>query len=173
MFLAFSPTFRLNLDAAGVYDPWTKIQGLYGVLNSGHPGLDILSFVIVGMLLLAGSGTGETDHSQTVSGGRDSAILLICFAAAPEVLFGSGYASYRLPIAIVLFLVAASDWRPMPKLISGLLFTALAALFVVRIGTAAQDWRAFGHDHRQIREAFDSVPEKSRILPYVANEGNG
>ena len=171
MFLAFSPTFRLNLGAAGVYDPWSKVQGVYGVLNSGHPGLDMLSFVIVGMLLLAGAVLGKlTVHKRAATAFW---VLMICFAAAPEVLFGSGFASYRLPVAIVLLLVAASDWRPMPKPVSGLLFTALAALFVVRIGTAAQDWRAFGHDHRQVIEAFDSVPEKSRILPYVVNEGSG
>ena len=170
MFVAFSPTFRLNLGSAGVIDPWSKIQGVYGVLNNGHPALDLLSFVIVGILLLGGAVLGKlTLHKRA---GAAFWVLTICFAAAPEVLFGSGYASYRLPIAIVLFLVAASDWRAMPKAVSGLLFTTLAVLLVVRVGAIAQDWRAFDHDHRQIMEAFESVTEKSRILPYVVNEGS-
>ena len=107
MFVAFSPTFRLNLGSAGIFDPWSKLQGVYGVLNSGHPALDLLSFVIAGMLLLGGAVLGKlTLHKRAAAAFW---VLMICFAAAPEVLFGSGYASYRLPIAIVLFLVAASD----------------------------------------------------------------
>ncbi len=60
----------------------------------------------------------------------------------------------------------------MPKAVSGLLFTAVAVLLVVRAGAVAQDWHAFEHDHRQISQAFESLPERSRILPYVVNEGS-
>ena len=170
MFVAFSPTFRLNLGSAGIMDPLSKLQGVYGVLNSGHPAMDLLSFVIVGTLLLGAAVLGKlTLHKRAVAAFW---VLLICFAAAPEVLFGSGYASYRLPIAIVLFLVAASDWRAMPQAVSGLLSAAAAALLVVRVGAVAQDWRAFEPDHQQLRQAFDSLPERSRILPYVVNEGS-
>ena len=170
MFVAFSPTFRLNLGSSGVFVPWSKIQGVYGVLNSGHPGLDLLSFVIVGILLLAGAVLGKLTLYKRAAAAFWA--LMICFAAAPEVLFGSGFASYRLPIAIVFFLVAAADWRPMPKAVSGLLLITAVALLVVRVSVIARDWRAFGHDHRQLMEVFESVPEKSRILPYVVNEGS-
>ena len=100
MFLAFSPTFQLNLGVAEVYDPWTKVQGVYGVLNSGHLAMDMLSSVIVGTLLLAGAALEKlTVHTRAVVA---FCVLTICISAAPEVLFGSGFASYRLPIAIVL-----------------------------------------------------------------------
>ena len=85
MFVAFSPTFRLNLGFAGVFDPWSKVQGVFGVLNNGHPALDLLSFVIVGTLLLAGAVLGKLMIHKRAAG--TFWVLMICFAATPEVLF--------------------------------------------------------------------------------------
>ena len=60
----------------------------------------------------------------------------------------------------------------MPRAASGLLLITAAALLIVRVGTITQDWRDSGHDHEQLVEAFESLQEKSRILPYVVNEGS-
>ena len=170
LFVAFSPTFRLNIGLAGTYVPWHKVQGVFGIFNNGHTAADMLSAIVVGTLLLAGAVLGKlTLHKHAAT---PCWLLLICFLITPEVLFGSGYASYRLPIAIAFFLVAASDWRVMPKIVSFSLVAVVAVLFVVRVSMTTQDWRASGHDMSQLRKAFEFLPEKSHILHFVVNEGS-
>ena len=60
----------------------------------------------------------------------------------------------------------------MPKIASFSLVAVVAVLFVVRVSMTTQDWRASGHDMSQLRKAFESLPEKSRITHFVVNEGS-
>ncbi len=167
LFFAFSPTFHLNLTLVQAGNVIEKIAGIYLVLDTGHPDIDFITFGVMVAALL----TGTVLKSFTLDG-RAAApfwLLTTSFLLMPAVLFG-GVAGYRLPIAIVWFLIAATSWRPAPKWTRKLGVAVVAVLLTVRIGAIANEWRLYHEYQTEFLQAIESVPMGSTILPYVVAE---
>ena len=167
LFFAFSPTFHLNLTVLQAGNVIEKIAGIYLVLDTGHPDIDFITFgVMVGALL-----TGTVLKSFTLDG-RAAApfwLLTTSFLLMPAVLFG-GVAGYRLPIVIVWFLIAASNWRPGPRWRPKVGVALVSLLLAVRMGAIANEWRLYHGYQTEFLQAIESVPVGSRVLPYVVAE---
>ena len=167
LFFAFSPTFHLNLTLVQAGNIIEKIAGIYLVLDTGHPDIDFITFGVMVAVLL----TGTVLKSFTLDG-RAAApfwLLTTSFLLMPAVLFG-GVAGYRLPIVIVWFLIAASNWRPGPRWRPKVGVALVSVLLAVRIGAIANEWQLYHEYQTEFLQAIESVPMGSTILPYVVAE---
>ena len=168
LFLAFSPTFHLNLASVQAGNLIGKIAGLYAVLDTGHPNIDLSTFGAMVAALLAG--TVLKSFTLEHRAAAPFWLLTTSFLVMPAVLFGSGFAGYRLPIAIVWFLIAASNWRPGPRWRPKVGVALVSVLLAVRVGAIAGDWRLYHEYQTEFLQAIELVPVGSRVLPYVVAE---
>ena len=168
LFVAFSPTFHLNLTSIQAGGLIGKIAGLYAVLDTGHPNIDLSTFGAMVAALL--SGTVLKSFTLEHRAAAPFWLLTTSFLLMPAVLFGSGFAGYRLPIAIVWFLIAATSWRPGPRWRAKVGVALVAVLLAVRVGAIAGDWRLYHRYQAEFVKAIESVPVGSRVLPYVVAE---
>ncbi len=168
LFVAFSPTFHLNLTSVQAGNFIGKIAGLYAVLDTGHPNIDLSTFGVMAVALLAGTTLKSFALERRAM--APFWLLATSFLLMPAVLFGSGFAGYRLPIAIVWLLIAASSWRPGPEWRRKLGMAVVAVLLVARVGAIVGDWRLYHEYQTEFLQAIESVPVGSRVLPYVVAE---
>ena len=168
LFVAFSPTFHLNLTSVQAGNLIRKIAGIYAVLDTGHPNIDLSTFGVMVAALLAG--TVLKSFTLEHRAAAPFWLLTTSFLVMPAVLFGSGFAGYRLPIAIVWFLIAASSWRPGPRWRPKVGVALVSVLLAVRVGAIAGDWRLYHEYQTEFLQAIESVPVGSRVLPYVVAE---
>jgi hypothetical protein len=95
------------------------------------------------------------------------ALLALTFVVMPYGLFGSLYADARLPIAVLMVVIAALDVRPL-KPLTLVFSTALAlGLLVARDAVIARDWIAQAPVIAEYQTAFDTIPAGGIL--YVAS----
>ncbi len=104
-------------------------------------------------------------------------LLFVTFLAMPNNLFGGQYADARLPIAILLVVIASVDLiRVTPRTQAVCIVLAVAAL-LVRSTVIARDWRHSGSLIAEYNKAFEQLPAGATLytasvepfpkLPYV------
>ena len=93
-------------------------------------------------------------------------MLCLTFLIMPAELFGALYVDMRLPIVVLLVVIASLDLRGLSRsaLIAG--GTVAMGLLIVRCAVIAIDWRASAPVFAEYEAAFDRLPAGSTL--YVA-----
>ena len=144
---------------------WAKIGGLYSVFNSGNPPQDGVGFLLLafGLAVLATMG-----RFRVADGMRLPLLLLAgCFLLMPGLLFGSGYADFRMPFAALLFAIAGMDWTPSRRARQRVLFLLVALLLSARTVLISQAWAETRAEYDAVEEAISKLPEGSRVVGYL------
>jgi hypothetical protein len=161
LFIVTSPTagrFR-----AGGYSLLVKLYGAVALVNTGRFWLDlaICGVCYVGFVLALSMRWLTLDRRVVwVLIG-----LVVAYPIWPDVIFGSGFAAYRLPVAIAFIAVAASAPSKLGNVRSASWAMAIVALLVVlQCGFFTTRWRDFDREYRRIDRIIDEVPIGKRLL---------
>lgn len=91
-------------------------------------------------------------------------LLAFGFALAPKALLTGGVFDQRLAILFALIFVGSVRWRVEGTALRLGLFTALAVLFLVRLGVVTATWIDHRRDLSDMRAAISEVDRGARIL---------
>ncbi len=165
LFAAAAPTLPGSAWELGSWSVWAKVGGLYGVFNSGNPSQDAAFF----LLLALSFGVVAPMGRICIAAGMRLPMILLggCFLAMPGLLFGSGYADYRLPYAALLFLIAATAWTPTRPGSRRALLVAFVVLLAGRAALVSRAWADTRVEYEDAERAIAVIPEGSRVFGYV------
>ncbi len=168
VFLLVSPTAQ-HADAFAWAPFLRKLELPFSLLANYHLWFDALCSAALIALFAVGLIRGSVVVKRCLG------IGLILLAAAclvmPDKLFSSYGADRRIPIAFVLLLVAASDWRIASAAWRRALATGIAVLFVVRMGLIFGQWQATDRVYAEFLAAIDQVPHGARLMSVIAING--
>jgi hypothetical protein len=86
------------------------------------------------------------------------------FIFMPNILFGSGDADFRFPIAIVFLTIAFSYWE-LPKISYRAVFIAAVVLLVaVRFIGVGKTWVKLDRNYDEFRQSFNNIEPGSKLL---------
>ena len=88
----------------------------------------------------------------------------IVYLAMPRVLFATHLADQRLPVALALMLIAATDIDLRQRHVRRVLVTLFAALLAIRLGEVQTAWNALAPQTVEFLRSARSVERGSRIL---------
>ena len=175
--LLLSPTFKSNPDndpfwyrglkpPAVVFLPLTtKLEALKGTLRTEHLTLDRVTGVVLFALLAVG--LARRRCSVLPSMYLPLGVLTLATAAMPSSIGNTALVDIRMPIALVLFALASSDWPVTSRRWLVLLVSILGMLFVVRMAAITNDWRETDRYYRQFVHQLDQLPEGTRLLSAI------
>ena len=164
----FAAAVRALPGSAWEVGSWSfgaKVGGVYSVLNSGNPSQDAAFF----LLLALGVAVAATMGRVRLADGMRLPLILLggCFLVMPGLLFGSGYADYRLPYAALLFVIAATEWTPSRLAAQNVLLIAFVVLLTARTGLVSRAWADTQAEYEDAEQAIAALPEGSRVFGYV------
>lgn len=167
--LLLSPTSNnIGLHRIRWSTPRDKLLGLYSVFDIGIPAISIVTFLAFGAIMLG----GLLSRRLVLSGPGTLAVaaLSLVFLAMPFTLLGSGFADFRLPIAITVFAIAATRWRALPKRAALLLSTAIVALVVVRVAAMTSEWAEGNDRYAAVMRSMTAMEPGRKLLTVIAEE---
>jgi hypothetical protein len=94
----------------------------------------------------------------------------VAFLAMPFELLGSGFADYRLPLAILALAIAATRWRALPRRAALALSVALAALVLLRAAVMTHEWAHGNRRYAEIMQAMARMEPGRKVLTLIAEE---
>jgi len=152
-----------------LYDPLdqflrNKVRAVYQLTANYYSTFDRATFVLLagGFAAAVALGWVAIDRRMWLP----LVLLVIAFLIMPNQLFASNLADFRLPVALVLVLIASS--APVRLPFARLVMAALAALLVLRMGLITERWSDFDAVYDRYLEAIQQVPEGSRLITAVA-----
>jgi hypothetical protein len=158
-----------NLRGGG----WSLLVKLYGAMSLVNTGAFALDLAICAACYAAFAGALAARWLRIdprlvwVLGG-----LLAAYPFWPDVIFGGGFAAYRLPVAIAFLAVAATAPRAVPG--ARLLCPQAAAvvlLLLAQSGFVAARWRGYDQEYAAIDRLIDRVPAGQRLLVSIPRDG--
>jgi hypothetical protein len=166
VFVALSPTAG-EVREPIVWSPWIGWKPLmaWRTLLGSMPWLDLMTVGPLVVMVALAAWRRRLRLAKVMI--APIALLAVTFVAMPFGLFGSLYADARLPIAILLVVIASVETRTLtPAMLYGA--TALAlGLLVARDAAIAREWSAEAPVIQSYRTAFDTIPAGSTL--YVAS----
>jgi hypothetical protein len=162
LFLFVSPT----VGAAGATEwgsVWRKLDAPANIIFTYHLAFDLACLGLVAGVVLLGVLRRTLAFNRYMAG--PLALLSLAFLLMPDLLFSSYAADKRLPIAIALMAIAASEWRAWSRLTAA----ALAVLFVVRLALIADVWAQSSAVYREYLAAIERVPHGAKLMVVVAH----
>jgi len=145
------------------YAPWIGWKPLmaYRTVLGSMPRLDLVTVGPIVVLAVVAAVRRKLRVARAMW--PPIALLVLTFVVMPYGLFGSLYADARLPIAILLVMIAAVDPRPLsPKRLMACGGLALG-LLIVRDAAIAREWRAEAPVIAEYRAAFNTLPAGSTL----------
>jgi hypothetical protein len=98
--------------------------------------------------------------------------LLAAYPVWPDVIFGGGFAAYRLPVAIAFIAVAATAPRPTNgSRPIGWQGAVVALLVLAQAGFVTARWLGYDRQYAAIDRLMDQVPPGKRLLFSIARDG--
>lgn len=144
---------------------WRKFEAPFDVIYQYNLPLDIGSLFFIAALI--GLGLWKRRISFDLRMAAPLALLAGVFLLMPDELLTGYGADRRLPIAIALIFVAATDWQPSRPLWREPAAIALAGLFLIRTAVLANVWHQSNEVYSQYFAAFAKIPPGAKILPYT------
>ena len=165
LLVAAMPSLPASARELSGWSVWAKIDGLYSVFDSGNPSQDGVFLLLLALGLAALATLGRF----RVADGMRLPLLLLggCFLLMPGLLFGSGYADYRMPLAALLFAIAGADWTPSRRGSRRALFLLVAVLLSARTALISRAWAETRAEYDAAEQAITNLPEGSRVLGYL------
>ncbi len=162
-----SPTSQ-NITRPIQLAPDAKLLGLYSVFDIGVSAVSITTFLVFGAVVLPGLLARKLVFSP--AGAAAVAAMAVAFLAMPFELLGSGFADYRLPLAILALAIAATRWRTLPRRAALALSVALAALVSLRTAVMTLEWTHGNRRYAEIIEVMSRMEPGRKLLSVIAEE---
>jgi hypothetical protein len=99
------------------------------------------------------------------------AAVLAAFFVLPSRLLSASGIDHRLPVAIALLFVAASDWGAITLKWRNIASVALLALLVVRMGFIEAVWLRADREYTALRPAFGHIVSRATIAVAAPSRG--
>ena len=167
LFVALSPTageVRQPITYHG-WIGWKPLMAYRTVLGS-IPWLDAVTLAPIALLLAVAAWRRLVQAAWPML--IPVVLLGLTFLVMPNTLFGSMYADARLPIAVLLVVIASLDLRRVamrPMLVAA---GVLLALLSLRSAVIAADWRAAAPVFDRFVAAFATLPAGSTLYAATA-----
>jgi hypothetical protein len=132
------------------------------LLHAYHPKLDLAMLAVVaaaGLVLLVRRKIAVARAARIPLG-----LLVALMFVMPNELFSSYGADRRIPIALALFAVSASDWHDAPARLRRVCMTAFSLLLALRMLLIWQVWAQAQPVYRGFISAFERLPEGARLV---------
>ena len=158
--LLASPT--MGLAGEVTWEFWGKFQGLLLVFTVYYYSVAVLLIVALALAIAWLAWRGLI-HLHPVGW----ALLIvggIVFLAMPRVLFATHLADQRLPVALALMLIAATDIDLRQRQVRRVLAILFAVLLAVRLGEVQTAWNTLAPQTAEFLRSARSVERGSRIL---------
>jgi hypothetical protein len=158
--LLASPT--MGLAGEVTWEFWGKLQGLLLVFTVYYYSVAAL-LIVVGALALAWLMWRGLIHLHPVGW----ALLIVggvAYVAMPRVLFATHLADQRLPVALALMLIAATDIDLRQRTVRAVLAVLFAALLTVRLAEVQTAWNTLAPQTAAFLSSVRSVERGARIL---------
>ena len=124
--------------------------------------------IAFGAVVLAGLATRKLVFSPP--GAIAVAAMAAAFLVLPFGLLGSGFADYRLPVAVAAVAISASRWRALPRRAALALSAALVALVAVRVTAMTSAWAQGNRRYADIQRAMTVMEPGRKLLTVIAAE---
>jgi hypothetical protein len=148
--------------------PDAKLLGLYSVFDVGVPAVSIATFLVFGAAVLPGLMARRLVFSP--AGAAAAAAMAVAFLAMPFELLGSGFADYRLPLAVAALAIAATRWRALPRRAALVLPAALVALVALRVAAMTLEWAHANRRYAEIMRVMSRMEPGRKLLSVIAEE---
>lgn len=167
LFVLVSPTARAigRIEWGGIAH---KLTEPFKLIDAYHPIFDVacLFAVVAAVVILLLNGKVRLAPVMRVPLG----LLAVLLIAMPNELFSSFGADRRIPVALALVGIAATDWHgASPKLRRGII-AALIVVLALRTGDITRVWARSQSVYQPYIAAFGRLPEGARLLASVPAE---
>ncbi|HET9147415.1 MAG TPA: hypothetical protein VFN77_05160 [Acetobacteraceae bacterium] len=161
LFLFVSPTSKAagRIRWGGI---WRKLSAPFNVIFDYHLALDVafLGIVALAALVLLIRGRVVVARAAYAS----LVLLAVLMFVMPNELFSSYGADRRIPIALALFAVAATDWNGAPLRLRQVCAGVFSLLLAARILLIWQVWTKVQPVYQQFIAAFEQLPRGARLI---------
>ena len=147
-----------TVNYAGV---WRKVDLLFSVFDNYNRAFDVTCFVL--FLGLFGGLVWKKWLRLYPRLGCACAIVFAVYLLLPSQMSGGSGADRRLPTAVFLLLVAASEPRFPSRHIAAAVGVAAAALLIIRLGAVERIWRAADRVYTADHAGIDLLPRGARL----------
>jgi hypothetical protein len=170
LFLLVSPTSAAAGRISGG-NAARKITAPFNVVYAYHLKLDVATLLVVGLvgLVLLVKGKAAMARAATIPLGLLVALMFVM----PNELFSSFGADRRIPIALALFAVAATDWRAAPVRLRQVCLGGFTLLLALRMALIWQVWAGVQPVYRGFISAFRQLPKGARLVSAAPAIGGG
>ena len=171
LFFLTSPTAAHTTRLRG--GGWSLLVKLYGLISLVNTGTFLTDLVVCAACyaafacaLLLGWIRLDKRLVWVICG------LVLCYPIWPDVIFGGGFAAYRLPVAVAFIAVAASypiasaPGSPVNRIALGV----VTLLIVLQAGLMTARWRHYDRQYGTIERLVDRVPAQNKLLFVVPRD---
>jgi hypothetical protein len=158
--LLASPT--VGLAGEITWEFWGKFQGLLLVFTVYYYSVAALLIVTIALAIVWLAWRGLIRLHP--AGWALLIVGVVVYAAMPRVLFATHLADQRLPVALALMLIAATDIDLRQRQVRGALAALFVALLAVRLGEVQTAWNALAPQMAEFLRSARSVERGTRIL---------
>lgn len=145
-----------TMDAGSLLRALVTPVMMYGEL------LDGLTFAFVGFVLML----GFWSRSLRLAAPVRVPLAILAVAAVVLTLSPIGlWAEWRIPLALCLLLVAATEFRPRRLKSAAIVLCGALVLYGARVVTTAETWQHYNRHYEELRLASASIAKGARLLP--------
>ena len=174
LFICISPTSEAASQTSwdnliNIWHYYGKVWLVSNLFDNYHEHFD---WLCVGMLAVAVVG-GLAFRRITFSPHTLVPFLGLSFAyiLMPKTFFSSWAADEKCTIALALFFISVTTFRPRRPIIDKLFAVGFAGMFLVRIGIVADTWHSYDEIYKGYRTAISQLPEGARLTAAIAYRG--
>jgi hypothetical protein len=148
-------------ETASYAGAWRKVDLLFTVFDNYNRAFDVTCFVL--FLGLFGGLLWKRRLSLDLRLGCACGIVFAAYLLLPSQMYGGSGADRRLPTAVFLLLVAASEPRFPSRHIAAAIGAAAAALLIIRMAAIENVWRAADRVYTADLAGIDLLPRGIRL----------
>jgi hypothetical protein len=162
LFLAGSPTGSLAATSGPIYNVPEKLAAFPAALTSGVLAVDAVTLVLLLPLVLLAAVALRLSFARCFALALIAAVLVFCLL--PKEVPPANFIDTRVPSALLLLALAATDAVPRRPRLAALLAAAVAGLLVLRDTAVTWQWASFEPHVEAYRAAFRHLPPESTLF---------
>jgi hypothetical protein len=162
LFLAGSPTGTLAATGGPIYNVPEKLAAFPAALTSGVLAVDAVTLVLLLPLVLLAAVALRLSFARCFALALIAAVLVFCLL--PNEVPPANFIDTRVPFALLLLALAATDAMPRRPRLAALLAALVAGLIVLRDTAVTWQWASFEPQVEAYRAAFRHLPPGSTLF---------
>jgi hypothetical protein len=162
LFLMRSPTGSLAATGGPIYNIPGKLAAFPAALTSGVLAVDAVTLALLLPLALLAVVALRLSLARRFALALVAAVLVFCLL--PSGVPPTGFLDTRVPFALLLLAIAATDAVPRRPRLAALLAAVIAGLVVLRDTAVTWQWASFEPHVQAYRAAFRHLPPGSTLF---------